>query len=104
GRLFLQGVGERRYEFCGAYAVATVMFIARYLGATEVQLLKYANSGDVPFGNRSRVVGYSAIAFLKRSGSETVSKLKEDTVNIYRSLTEEEQKILLKIALEAIRT
>lgn len=49
---------------CGAGAIATVMLAARSLGATKAHLLKYATSGDV-HPDRSRVVGYAAIAFTK---------------------------------------
>ncbi|OQX51304.1 AmmeMemoRadiSam system protein B [candidate division CPR3 bacterium 4484_211] len=46
---------------CGAGAIKTAMFLARDLNLTG-RLLKYANSGDVG-GEKSRVVGYGAIAF-----------------------------------------
>ena len=36
---------------------------ARELGANRATLLQYANSGDVPYGDKSRVVGYGAIMF-----------------------------------------
>ncbi len=38
------------------------MLVAEKLGAKKSQLLKYANSGDVSFGDKSRVVGYAAMA------------------------------------------
>jgi len=40
------------------------MMAAERLGATEARLLKYANSGDAT-GDKSRVVGYGAVALLK---------------------------------------
>jgi AmmeMemoRadiSam system protein A len=39
------------------------MMLARHLGAERAELLRYANSGDVPIGGRDRVVGYAAIGF-----------------------------------------
>lgn len=47
---------------CGSGPIATVMMAARSLGATQTHLLKYATSADV-HPDRSRVVGYAAIAF-----------------------------------------
>jgi AmmeMemoRadiSam system protein B len=47
---------------CGAGPVATVIFAAKALGATQAHLLKYATSADI-HPDKSRVVGYAAVAF-----------------------------------------
>jgi AmmeMemoRadiSam system protein B len=52
---------------CGTGAVITVMQAAKLLGANAVEILKYANSGDVPFGDKSQVVGYLAAAIYKKT-------------------------------------
>ena len=52
---------------CGHAAVAAVLWAARELGATKVQTLHHATSGDVT-GDRSSVVGYGAAAALKPVG------------------------------------
>ena len=57
-----RGLGDKKYELCGGAATVTTMLIAEKLGAEKAQLLKYANSGDVPLGDKSRVVGYAAMA------------------------------------------
>jgi hypothetical protein len=49
---------------CGRGAIASVLWAARALGATDVQLLGYANSGDVT-GDAGSVVGYGAAAVLR---------------------------------------
>lgn len=49
---------------CGHAAVAAVMWAARELGATKVQVLHHATSGDVT-GDMSSVVGYGAAVILK---------------------------------------
>ncbi|MBN1219635.1 MAG: AmmeMemoRadiSam system protein B [Anaerolineae bacterium] len=49
---------------CGAGPVATVIHASRALGATKAHLLKYATSADV-HPDKSRVVGYAAVAFGK---------------------------------------
>ncbi len=48
---------------CGKGPVMVSMILARAIGAEQVRLLKYANSGDVPEGEHGRVVGYAAIEF-----------------------------------------
>ena len=46
---------------CGGGPMVAVMHAARQLGASEVQVLRYADSGDVS-GDKSSVVGYLAAA------------------------------------------
>ena len=50
---------------CGKGPVMVSMLLARSLGAEQVQVIHYANSGDVPEGEKDRVVGYAAIEFVK---------------------------------------
>jgi AmmeMemoRadiSam system protein B/AmmeMemoRadiSam system protein A len=50
---------------CGKGPVMVSMLLARSLGAEQVQVIHYANSGDVPQGEKDRVVGYAAIEFVK---------------------------------------
>jgi AmmeMemoRadiSam system protein B len=47
---------------CGGGALVAVMKAARALGAVRGQVLRYATSGDVEKGDKSRVVGYLAAA------------------------------------------
>jgi len=49
---------------CGAGPIATVIHAAKALGATRASLLKYATSADA-HPDKSRVVGYAAVAFSK---------------------------------------
>lgn len=71
-------------EACGKIPVLTSMLIAKDLG-WKGELLDYRNSGDTA-GDKSRVVGYSSIAFYE-----------ED-------LTEEEKKFLLSLARQTLDT
>lgn len=48
---------------CSADAVKALMMVMKNLGAVDIKLLKYANSGDVAGGDRSQVVGYGTIGF-----------------------------------------
>ncbi len=56
----LKGVVLHEMEACGAGPLATVMEACKLLGCQHARCLRYATSGDVPGGDRSRVVGYMA--------------------------------------------
>jgi hypothetical protein len=74
---------------CAQKAVEIGMKVAEKLEAGQVQLLQYANSGDVEIGDRSRVVGYSAIVFSGKAN---------------RELNQNEKKELLAIARQSVET
>ena len=74
---------------CGIDAIKTAIYVAKKLGADEIKLLKYANSGDFQ-GDKNRVVGYSAIGFF--------AKRRDNLLN------REEQAKLLQIARESVET
>jgi AmmeMemoRadiSam system protein B/AmmeMemoRadiSam system protein A len=82
---------------CALEAVMVTMMAAKALGADEVEVLNYANSGDVPIGDRNRVVGYCAVAFYQRGG-----EISGKEMNLSEELNPQEQRELLKIARMAI--
>ena len=45
---------------CSTGAIYTTMRVAKALGGNRIEVLKAANSGDVPIGARDQVVGYMA--------------------------------------------
>ncbi|MGI6209425.1 MAG: AmmeMemoRadiSam system protein B, partial [Anaerolineae bacterium] len=53
-------------EACGGGPIYTALILCRALGAGQVRVLQYANSGDV-WGDRSRVVGYVSAVILPAS-------------------------------------
>jgi len=88
-----KGIPNLGCTLCGLGPVVTVMMTAKGMGAEKVDVLHYANSGDVEVGgrkNRDRVVGYGAVAFytpkIKTQGGESMN------------LTDEEKAELLGIA------
>ncbi len=96
------GVGA----FCGWAGVLTAMSILPKVGAGEVKLLKYANSGDTqPSTARNGVVGYCAIAYIKggehRSGGASEGESAEPGTEEY-SLTDDQKLYLLKLARRTI--
>lgn len=48
---------------CGRAGIYLTLLTAQKLGAKEGKVIKYANSADVPIGDKNRVVGYGAVAF-----------------------------------------
>lgn len=50
---------------CARGGVGTAILFAKTHGATNAQILKYANSGDVSLGGKDSVVGYSSVLFIK---------------------------------------
>ncbi|MBW2104602.1 MAG: AmmeMemoRadiSam system protein B [Deltaproteobacteria bacterium] len=64
-----KGISNLSTTLCGLSSVVTVMMTVKRLGANAVDILHYANSGDVTIhGHREtrRVVGYGAVAFYKQ--------------------------------------
>jgi AmmeMemoRadiSam system protein B/AmmeMemoRadiSam system protein A len=82
---------------CGQAAVEVVMKVAQLIGAQKIELLKYANSGDSAIGDKSQVVGYSAIAFFTTK-SEVQSEGRTESFK----LTPVQQKTLLEIARNSV--
>jgi AmmeMemoRadiSam system protein B/AmmeMemoRadiSam system protein A len=93
-----QNISSGRCEACGAGPVITTMLLAKKLGATKSELLKYANSGDVT-GDKSGVVGYMAAVLYKNPEQK-----KDKKAGIDLGLTDQEKKVLHKIAKAAIES
>lgn len=60
----LDSLSSDTTEACGGGPMAVAMLVAKKLGASKAQVLKYANSGDVT-GDKSSVVGYAAAIYCK---------------------------------------
>ncbi len=88
--------------YCGESAVTTVLVAAKAMGANRAQLLRYANSSDVPYGEKSRVVGYAAVAWVKQSSSN-LPRSAWETVEDELVLSKETQEQLLQMARSAIQ-
>ncbi len=59
---------------CGVSGVRTVLLLTQALGPTTPVYLKYANSGDTA-GDKSRVVGYGAVAFVAKQNTMSAAPL-----------------------------
>jgi len=68
-----KGIPNLATTMCSKGSVLTAMLAAPQLDANQVTVLKYANSGDVPVGERDRVVGYGAVMFWQGEGDNPTS-------------------------------
>ncbi|MGA2091147.1 MAG: AmmeMemoRadiSam system protein B [Endomicrobiales bacterium] len=101
--LMSSSIPNEECVFCGQESVFTVMYAAHELGAQKVQVLTYANAGDVT-GDHSRVVGYGAAVFLGHdvpSQSSQKPIAREATMNDF-SVTRANQTQLLRTARSSI--
>ncbi|HEY4691543.1 MAG TPA: AmmeMemoRadiSam system protein B [Anaerolineae bacterium] len=71
-------------RMCGQGPVLTAMMLAHGLDAGRAELLRYANSGDVPNGERDRVVGYAAIGFAHGSPPALTDAEKTELLHLAR--------------------
>lgn len=95
-KLMAEGVPRLSTCLCGEGPVKTILMAARLLGADNAQILKYANSGDVPHGAREGVVGYCAVALYRSKSNPGLSGADSG------ELTSEQQQRLLVLARTAI--
>lgn len=88
----------RTWEACGGGPIVAAMIAAERLGANKAVVLKYANSGDVPIGDRDRVVGYMSAAFVEDPGAPDFD------VAIDIEVTPDERRRLLALARRSVES
>ncbi len=89
---------------CGEAPILVAMEVARKLGVERGTLIKYANSGDAPTGDRSRVVGYGAVAMVADRGDPGgVGSTGHESEAASNPLTEAQKHYLLEVARNSIR-
>ncbi|PIP54198.1 MAG: AMMECR1 domain-containing protein [Bacteroidetes bacterium CG23_combo_of_CG06-09_8_20_14_all_32_9] len=81
-------------SLCGWTSVLTLMYMTENNMDFTYQKIQYLNSGDSPYGDKIRVVGYNAIAISKISSLKSKEKL--------FSLDENDKTSLLKLARKTI--
>jgi AmmeMemoRadiSam system protein B/AmmeMemoRadiSam system protein A len=79
-----EGIPDLHTCMCGTGPVMTTMLYARAIGAEQVDILKYANSGDVAYGDRRGVVGYGAVRFARGSAPGLSAEEKESLLRLVR--------------------
>lgn len=85
---------------CGLEAVEVLMSIAKKQG-WEAEILRYGNSGDLPVGQKDRVVGYGAMVFYGRGETADKACLK-DEAEIGHGLDASQKKILLELVRNTV--
>lgn len=80
---------------CGWSSVLTLLDITSTQPDIEAKHIKYMNSGDSPYGDKYRVVGYHSFIFTRSKNSVSINDFE---------LTMEDKQFLLKIARESIET
>ena len=87
---------------CSRGAVLTAIMTAKKLGANRATVLKYANSGDTPFGDRRQVVGYGAVMIWKGEAEAGFSLPTPTAPPEPSSLSPQEREKLLALARRTI--
>ncbi len=85
----------RVWEACGGGPIVAAMIAAERLGANQAALLAYANTGDVT-SERSRVVGYAALALTKSAAHASAAPA--------FSLAQADRDELLRVARTSVET
>jgi hypothetical protein len=85
-----KGVPGLATPCCSWTSIAVLLSLTENDPNIRIHHLKYMNSGDTRYGDRNRVVGYHSFAFVR------------DKMNPEFSLSEDEKRILLKIARQSI--
>jgi len=108
-----QNIPGEQTLLCGIDGVKTVMELYNLMNWDKVEILKYANSGDVPIGDKNSVVGYGAMVFaqikniadsrdstrLAEAQAKRVASLQNDN-----KLNTEQKKELLKIVRDTVES
>ncbi|MDP1992821.1 MAG: AmmeMemoRadiSam system protein B [Syntrophales bacterium] len=85
---------------CGEAPIMAAMATVKALGARGGRVVSYANSGDIPIGDRERVVGYGAVVFT--AGLEMDQTASEMPAAADQPLSPTDKKALLAFARETI--
>ncbi len=84
-----------KWEACGGGPITALMIAAEQQGANIAKVVKYASSGDVPIGEKDRVVGYSAVVLYK-------DLRQKKSAETEFTLSAEEKKYLLDLAKKSV--
>jgi hypothetical protein len=88
---------------CGEAPIMTAMAAGKSLGATHGVVVSYANSGDLPIGELSRVVGYGAVVLTAEGEDKNIGISAQPTGDsLSAPLGSADKKALLAFARETI--
>lgn len=72
---------------CGWSSILTLLDLCAETPGIEIRHIKYQNSGDTPYGDKERVVGYHAFVFertISQSSTKSFSLSQEDKIELIR--------------------
>jgi len=106
-KILNQGLNNLHCTFCALQPVMALMNYTRNKAAFNVDLLNYANSGDISGADKNRVVGYCALIFTEIQPPNEVTsppktRTEADLSSESNSLTREVEIELLKIARQTL--
>jgi MEMO1 family protein len=70
---------------CSEPAILVAMKVAQGLGTDTTTILRYANSGNSPQGDKQQVVGYGAVMFWRYQPPELSSEQQQELLSLARS-------------------
>ncbi|MEW5702160.1 MAG: AmmeMemoRadiSam system protein B [Candidatus Zixiibacteriota bacterium] len=105
GRLVRRNVANLVTCACGEAPIMVAAVAARHLGAHGARLISRANSGETALADRTRVVGYAAIAIVRDSLADNGITIAESGLTPADTpvLTPEGKRTLLRFARKTIR-
>ncbi|MCD6520587.1 MAG: AmmeMemoRadiSam system protein B [Anaerolineae bacterium] len=74
---------------CGEGPILVTMRAAKALGANTTTLLRYANSGETPYGKRDQVVGYGAVMLWHYAPPELTNSRRQALLALARKAIED---------------
>lgn len=80
-------------SLCGWSSVLTLLYMTEKMPNLSIDLVQYKNSGDSPYGDKDKVVGYYSISFNKNKSAGGEGEF---------SLSREDKEYLLKLARKTI--
>ena len=87
---------------CGEAPIMVAMAAAKSLGAKGGRVISYAHSGDVPIGERDRVVGYGAVVFAADLAPGQQAAHEEESAAPGGEVPPGDQQALLKLVRKTI--
>ena len=85
---------------CGEAPIMAAMAAAKAMGAIEGEVISYAHSGNLPIGERERVVGYGAVVLAADPKKE--ASFVQSAVAMDGTIGPADRKYLLRLARETI--
>jgi len=106
--LAAEHIPQEETFLCSPSGVRVALILAQSSKNLEPVLLKYANSGDVPAGEKNRVVGYGAVAFIAKQNTAPATPLasdkKKELGKDEKILDPQEENELLRIARATVES